>query len=316
MAAPLLTLADLLEWRAARRDFVLIDTALPEDFQAAHLPGAQNACVFDVQFLEQVAKLKGLKTGLLTMVTGTPEPHRECIIVYGASARSLASATAAEKLLAAGYHAVRDFRGGLEAWLDATQPVEGQAAPPPAPALEDRAYRIDLKTSKILWTGRSLTGRHHGTLDLSAGEVVILGGVVAGGAFTLEMTSLACTDLSDGALREVLHAHLRSEDFFAVEKFPKARFNIAAVDFIRGSTPGAPNHQVRGSLLLRGVAQDVEFPACVGFSPTDNRLTATANFDIDRTRWGVLYGSGRFYEKLGKHLVQDMISLEMRIVAD
>jgi hypothetical protein len=46
----------------------------------------------------------------------------------------------------------------------------------------------------------------------------------------------------------------------------------------------------------------------------DGLLAADAHFDIDRTRWSALYGSGKFYEKLGKHLVNDEVSLALKII--
>ena len=47
----------------------------------------------------------------------------------------------------------------------------------------------------------------------------------------------------------------------------------------------------------------------------ENGLAAEAHFDIDRTRWGVIYGSARFFEYLGMHLVFDLISFQVRIIA-
>jgi rhodanese-related sulfurtransferase len=44
-------------------------------------------------------------------------------------------------------------------------------------------------------------------------------------------------------------------------------------------------------------------------------LVSEAHFDIDRTRWNVIYGSTRFFENLGMHLVFDLISFQVRIVA-
>lgn len=40
------------------------------------------------------------------------------------------------------------------------------------------------------------------------------------------------------------------------------------------------------------------------------------HFDIDRTRWGVICGSSRFFKHLGMHLVYDPISIQVRIFAD
>ncbi|MDX2479661.1 MAG: hypothetical protein QNK24_04915 [Desulfuromusa sp.] len=56
------------------------------------------------------------------------------------------------------------------------------------------------------------------------------------------------------------------------------------------------------------------------FSPTiivaveDGKVAAEVHFDFDRTRWGVIYGSTKFFKHLGIHLVFDQISLPLRIV--
>jgi hypothetical protein len=60
------------------------------------------------------------------------------------------------------------------------------------------------------------------------------------------------------------------------------------------------------------VSNEVTFPAMLA-PAADGLLAADAHFDIDRTRWNVLYSSGKFYEKLGKHLVNDEISLALKL---
>ncbi len=64
----------------------------------------------------------------------------------------------------------------------------------------------------------------------------------------------------------------------------------------------------------RGVKADLEFLTTVNTLP-DDQLIAEAHFDIDRTRWKVIYGSSRFFEHLGMHLIFDLISFELKIVA-
>ena len=76
----------------------------------------------------------------------------------------------------------------------------------------------------------------------------------------------------------------------------------------------APNVKVTGTLELRGVKRDISFPATVSNQP-EGAITAEAHFDFDRTQWHILYGSSRFFEYLGKHLVFDPISVQIRIVA-
>ena len=279
---------------------LLIDVLPEEEFQAARLPGAKNACVYNVTFLDDVQKLA---------------PQRDtALVVYGSSARNLASADAAEKLLAAGYTRVADFRGGLEEWRAAGLPIEGDPsrAPRETPPA-DGVHAIDLEKSRVEWTGRSLTGAHSGTVKLRRGEIEVRGGQPVRASFTLDMRSIENTDIDDAEMREMLVRHLKSDDFFDVEKFPEAEFRLTKIEPLAGATPGSPNAQVTGELTLKDVTRELTFPAILGPTP-DGTLAADAHFDIDRTLWNVRYGSGKFYEKLGKHLVNDTISLGLKIV--
>src|SRR4029078_158194 len=120
------------------------------------------------------------------------------------------------------------------------------------------------------------------------------------------------TDIGDAPLREMLVHHLKSDDFFDVEKFPESEFRLTKIEPLPGDTPGNPNVRVTGKLTLKKVKRELTFPAIVG-ATSDGTLAADAHFDIDRTLWNVRYGSGKFYEKLGKHLVNDIISLGLKI---
>jgi hypothetical protein len=46
----------------------------------------------------------------------------------------------------------------------------------------------------------------------------------------------------------------------------------------------------------------------------DGVFVLEAHFDIDRTRWHVIYGSTRFFEHLGMHKVFDLLSFQIRMV--
>jgi rhodanese-related sulfurtransferase len=185
---------------------VIIDVLPEAEFKAAHLPGALNACVFDMTFLDDVKKL-------------VPDPATP-LVLYGSSARNLASQTAAEKLAAAGYAHLANYRGGLEDWREAGHAVEGDGATP-VPKPQDGTHQIDVEQSKVGWTGRNLTGAHSGTIKLRGGSIKIESGKPVSGSFTLDMRDIECTDLKDGKLREMLEAHLKAEDFFDVERYPR-----------------------------------------------------------------------------------------------
>ena len=252
--------------------FVLLDILINDHFNRVHLPGARNACVFEVVFLENVGKIVTHKS--------------QDIVMYGSSDKTMDAPTAAEKLLRAGYEHVSVLDGGIRQWTASGFEVEGEAAdvaprPTIAPPTEDRTYTVDTEESVIEWAGRNPNTRHHGTLKLSSGELVVKQGVVTG-SFDINMKSIKNLNLAGDPLQSVLVSHLMSDDFFFVEKFPKATFTIDEATLI-GEQISSPNVEVRGTLELRGVRRDLEFEAVL--TPLDDGgITAEAHFDFDRTK--------------------------------
>jgi rhodanese-related sulfurtransferase/polyisoprenoid-binding protein YceI len=290
---------DLASQLSAPKPPLVIDVLPEEEYETAHIPGAKNACVFKIIFIDDVKKLAA-------------DPSK-ALVVYGASSRDLASATAAEKLIAAGYKNVYDYRGGLEDWRSAGLPVEGNpAAAKSVPAPRDGLHQLNLETSRLEWTGRNLMSAHCGTIKLRAGHIEVREGRPVGGAFTIDMDSIQNLDIQDPKMREVLIWHLKSDDFFDVQRFPVAEFQLSKITALPNARLGSPNFEVTGTLTLKGVSNEVTFPAMLA-PGADGSLAADAHFDIDRTRWNVLYGSGKFYEKLGKHLANDEISLALKL---
>jgi len=281
---------------------LLLDVTPEDRFNAVRIPGAKNACVYLMQFLDTVKE----------MAPNAVAP----VVVYGSSRRSLASADAAEKLERAGYMNVADFRGGTGEWVEAGLPVEGEGAPPPSPSPEEREeLTIDTEKSVVRWVGRNLAGRHAGTIAVSGGSITLMGGKVHGGHVVFDMTAIACDDIADGKLNGLLIAHLESDDFFDVAVHPQAEFTIESADPVGRATPGAPDVEIAGKLTLKGVSNPVRFLAASGRTD-DGGWAAQATTGIDRTEWGVNYGSGKLYEFLGMHLVNDHITLEMTLVAN
>jgi polyisoprenoid-binding protein YceI len=108
--------------------------------------------------------------------------------------------------------------------------------------------------------------------------------------------------------------HLRGDDFFDVERFPEASFVIHAVRPINDATIGQTNLEISGDLTLKGVSGPLTFRAAAGVT-SEGKAAAQAVLSFDRTRWNVVYGSGRLFHGLGMHLVNDLIDLEIKIVA-
>lgn len=296
--------ADLHRRAAAGPQYLVIDLLPPSHFDGVHLPQAHNACVFEVAFLENMARL-------------APDKDQP-IVVYGASARSADAATAVDKLVRAGYSQVEILRGGLDAWRRAGLPLAGknpdlQPDPQTRVTLADGAYSVDLTDSRIEWMGRNPNTRHTGSIDLSAGEITIQNGSITG-CFVIDMTAIRNFSLEGDELQPLLLSHLASDDFFFVERYPKANFTLTRGRPAANATLTSPNYEMAGALEMRGVTAEQTFLATITHGEK-GALLAEAHFDLDRTRWKVIYGSARFFEHLGMHLVFDLITLELRIKA-
>jgi polyisoprenoid-binding protein YceI len=73
------------------------------------------------------------------------------------------------------------------------------------------------------------------------------------------------------------------------------------------------NCLIQGELSLRDTTADLGFGATLT-KPSENVLRLEAHFDVDRTHWGIIYGSARYFEHLGMHTVFDAISIELRCI--
>ena len=295
---------ELLAWVEKEKHFFLIHTLTNNHFQKVHLPGAQNACVFEMTFLEQMHSITDDKTAL--------------IILYGSSGRSMDALTAAEKLQAEGYQQILILKGGIESWRSLGYPLEGEFVniagdPGTRLLLQDGKYRIDTDESIIEWIGRNPNTKHFGTVHISDGQIQIENTTITGVA-EIDMNTIENMSLEGDELQPVLVSHLKSEDFFLVKLFPAAKFIINGGKLDDEPYLSSPNYEVDGTLDLRGLKADLSFPATIT-NTDDNGLVAEAHFDIDRTRWNVIYGSTRFFEHIGMHLVFDLISFQVKIVA-
>jgi rhodanese-related sulfurtransferase/polyisoprenoid-binding protein YceI len=295
---------ELCQWMEENRHFYLIDTLVGDHFRRIHLPNATNACVFQVTFLNQVMAI-------------TQDKDAE-IVLYGSSTRSLDAFTAADKLEREGYRHIHVLQGGIEAWRSAGLTLAGEAVdefddPQTLLKLEDRSYRVDTGQSIIEWTGRNPNTRHFGNIKIIAGELAVKDGDITG-AFDIDMNSITNINLEGDDLQPVLIAHLKSDDFFLTRLFPAARFRVIGSTPVKEAFLSVPNHAIHGILELRGVKVQQDFMATVT-KTMESGLAAEAHFDIDRTRWNIIYGSTRFFEHLGMHLVFDLISIQVRIIA-
>lgn len=277
---------------------VVVDVRLSDDYEHSHIPGAISNCVFEVAFCNRFRE-------------ATPDQGTACVL-YGADAGSHEAKMAAEKLEQMDYSDVRIIEGGLVEWKEAGLPVEGEAPQPSDPAIPEGTLALDLSQSRIEWTGRNLLNKHIGTIGLRSGEIEVADGKLVGGFVVIDMNAMNCTDL-EGEMRDGLIGHLKSHDFFHTSEFPEATFRILSSERIEKAKPGDQNLIVRAELEMKGKTAPVELGCIAGVTP-DGNLGAQASFLIDRTAWNVIYGSGKFFHRLGQHLVNDLVDIEIKVV--
>lgn len=161
--------------------------------------------------------------------------------------------------------------------------------------------KIDAKKSTINWVGKKVTGEHSGTVNFKEGNVIFKGNKVAGGNFTVDMTSLTSTDLS-GDWKTKLDGHLKSEDFFGTEKNP-----TSTLVFKKIATKSNGVYTVTADLTIKGITNPVTFDL------TTKGNTADAVVTIDRTKYGIKYSSKSFFDNLGDKTIYDDFTLNVHL---
>ena len=100
---------------------------------------------------------------------------------------------------------------------------------------------------------------------------------------------------------------MKSPDFFDAAKYPEAKFVMKS-----GGGGGGQSYLITGDLTIKGVTNTVEFP--VNVDEANGVATLTGAVSLDRTLWGIKYGSGKFFPDLGDKVISDTFTLEFRAV--
>lgn len=174
-------------------------------------------------------------------------------------------------------------------------------------------YTVDTKASTMRWLGKKVTGQHNGTIAVASGKLTTSGSSVTGGSFVVDMKSIICLDIADAETNQKLVGHLKSDDFFGVEKSPTATFEITKVKPLAKGKFGL-NHEVTGKLTIKGITQTITFPAKITME--GSHLNAWARFDVDRSKFNIRYGSGSFFDNLGDKVIYDDFEIQLDIKAN
>ncbi|GAB0157292.1 YceI family protein [Chryseobacterium sp. Alg-005] len=176
---------------------------------------------------------------------------------------------------------------------------------------EGAQYTVDTLNSKVEWKGykvfKSESTSHFGTIKFESGDVTVKDGKLESGKFVADMGSLTSVDLKDDAEQlGKLNGHLKSGDFFEVEKFPTASYEITKV------TPAAQgdyNTLLDGNLTIKGITKPTQFKANVAVKDGEVSI-ATEPKDIMREEFGV-----KFQAPAENGVIKDEVTLQISIKA-
>ena len=165
-------------------------------------------------------------------------------------------------------------------------------------------YTISADESSVLWTAEGAAHGHNGSISVKSGSVSMENDLLTAGEIVIDMPSLLVLDIEDSVENGKLYGHLTTEDFFNVAEYPTAKLVI---------TDAADMNNVKGNMTIKDVTEEITFSLSTAEAKGGLELTTTLN--IDRTKFGVIYNSGNFFENLGDYLINDEFTLDIRLMA-
>ncbi|MCB9241621.1 MAG: YceI family protein [Flavobacteriales bacterium] len=170
---------------------------------------------------------------------------------------------------------------------------------------EATSYTVNASESSVKWLGAKLFDtKHTGTVAVKEGELSVVNGFIQSGKFVIDMTTITETNNDNAEMAGKLVGHLKSGDFFQVDSFPTASFEVVSVN---GNT-------ITGNLTIKGITKSIEIPADVQIA--ENRLTASSSFTINRNDWGITWGSAaQPIDFLKDNLIKEEIQFDINLVA-
>jgi polyisoprenoid-binding protein YceI len=175
------------------------------------------------------------------------------------------------------------------------------------------AYAVQPQLSTLGWEGKAVTHGHNGTMNFTSGELLVKGNAIVGGTVTVDMKSMKATDIKDADSQGKFVGHMSSDDFFGVATYPTSTFKIVSVAPIKGAAKEADNATITGDMTIKGVTQRISFPAKVGVK--GELASATGKVTIDRTKFGLKYGSKSFFDSIGDKAINDTFDLTFNVIA-
>ncbi len=181
---------------------------------------------------------------------------------------------------------------------DTQQTTQVQETTTQAPTEETK--QINLQSSLVEWLGEKIVGASHpGSFNLQSGQISLVDNKIKSGSFVIDINSLKSYQAISA-----LEKHLLSDDFFNAASFPTGKFETTNVSY---SSP--TQLTITGNLTLKGKTNTETFQATQDLSSN----TITAKLNLDRTKYDIIFGSGKFFKELADAAIKDIIPLDITL---
>lgn len=171
---------------------------------------------------------------------------------------------------------------------------------------------VNTASSTMTWNAKKFGGEHSGTVQLASGNLEVNGRKLVGGDFKIDMTSITDTDITNPEFNKKLTDHLKSDDFFSVDKNPVSTFKITKATPIAKAKAGESNYTITGDLTIKGITNAITFPATVKIE--GKSAEADAKIELDRTKWDIKYRSGMLGTAADK-IIDDTFTIDLKLKA-
>lgn len=160
-------------------------------------------------------------------------------------------------------------------------------------------FKANTEKSKFSWTGYAAVGTYAptGNIKLNSGSLTLDGKNITKANFEFDMKTISNENKD-------LQNHLRNEDFFDVEKYPKATFILEKIN----------GNEAIGLLKIKDVQKKITFP--ITLKKSENIMQVQANIAVNRTDFGIKYNSTNFFSNLGDYAIKDNFEFRLDLSMD
>lgn len=167
---------------------------------------------------------------------------------------------------------------------------------------QGQVYQVDLQKSRLDWSGKAAFNAYSlsGQITPQSGSIVLQEGQLVSTAFNIDMTTIT-SELPR------LTKHLKSSDFFEVDKFNAATFQSRELTFITNDSIS-----IRGDLTIKGITKSHVFTSRVKKADS-GQLVVAGDMQIDRTEFEIYFNSPNYFKNLKQEAIADEFTLSFEL---